>query len=294
MQTLRLTPLTVAIGLCGGLALSVGACNNDTREVEYQTLTQNEPLSWDEFKERSSVYGENGTLSFVIEGDIGVNEQMLRDYYDAHYVAYTDKSSVETSGGSDVVWSATDKLNVTYCVSDSFGNRKPRAIVNMREAVAAWMSAANVVYTYVPSEDAACADGYTGVKLNVLPQSSGGGLGCFPNACDHLLMNYDGYFQGYSWHGAWTHEVGHTLGLGHEHINPPCSYNPAGESVRIINSYDINSSLHYSVQCGSTSTGQLTATDKAGLATLYGAPSSSAITVLPNEWIRAMTNNLLI
>ena len=280
-------------GLCAAAVIVMTACADEATQVEYGTMTEVTPLEWETFKEQSSLYSEDGTRTFVIEGDIGVNEQVLRKYYEDHFLAYTDKSSVETSGGADIVWSATDKLNITYCVGDSFGAQKPRALINMKEAAAQWMSAANVVLTYVPSQDAACSSANTGVKLNVLPQSTGGGNGCFPNLCRTLLFNYNAYFEGYSWVGAWTHEVGHTLGLGHEHINPPCNFADGG-TVRLINSYDINSAMHYSVQCGSSSTGQMTPTDKDGLATLYGSPASSSVAVLPGEWIRTAVNNLVM
>jgi serralysin len=264
-------------------------CGDEVVTVEGETrLTVKNAPTWEEFRDAARYNDPASDVQvYVVEGDIALNEDGLRRYYERHYLDQAEKSSVLTSGGSDVVFNSTDKLNITYCISNAWGNQKAMALADMREATAQWMSAANVVFTYVPGQDAACAEANTGVRLNVLPHS-GGGLGCAPYQCRYIKMNYAANFDLYSWLGAWTHEVGHTLGLWHEHIRAECGINE-GVTIRAVTGYDNSSSLHYSNVCGSKSTGQMTPLDKTGAASLYGASPSPSVKVLPAFWIGSST-----
>lgn len=272
----------VAAILLGGLA-AVG-CGGEPIVVEGEEgAGAGKVPTWEEYRSAARYVSESGLVSYVVEGDIALDEDGLKKLYAARYTDQIDKSTVLTSGGADVVWTAAQKTNITYCVSNSWGSQKAQALADMQEATAQWMSAANVVFVYVPSQDAACSDTNTGVRINVMPHG-GGGLGCAPNTCRYLKMNYAANFGNYSWLGAWTHEVGHTLGLWHEHLRAECGVNE-GVTIRSLTGYDNRSSLHYDTVCGSPSTGQMTNLDKQGLASLYGASASPSIKVLPASWV---------
>lgn len=266
------------------LLMLLCGCQSET-VVNHEEVDGVDAPSWNEFKERSTYVDDKGNVHYIVEGDIAVSLPRLRQYYDRRYVQNVDKSSVWVDElGNDVVFSSTDKLNITYCVSNLFGTNKTRAVADMAIATSQWMSAANVVFTYVPGQDSSCTDSNTGVRLNVQPMS-GGGLGCAPYDCRFLKMDYNeatSDWGTYSWLGTWTHETGHTLGLAHEHESQPCG---SGSGQRIINSYDISSSMHYDTVCGSPSIGQMTALDAAGVSALYGASTKPYLAVLPTEWI---------
>jgi serralysin len=275
-QSLRVLPICVALAL--------SACSTETTEVGYEQLDRPDVPTWEAFKAASTIQDDHGNVFFVIEGDFAVSEAHLYRHYEDLYLRNVDKSSVWVdSAGHDIVWSATEKTDITYCVADTFGDKKSRAVADMRVATSFWMSAANVVFRYVPSQDSVCSTTNTGVRLNVVPWT-GGGVGCAPHDCRHLGMDYNGNFGNYTWTGAWTHEAGHTLGLAHEHDAQPCG---SGDGLRVINSYDISSAMHYDTVCGSRSMGQMTPTDADGVKSLYGTSSTNFVAVLPPEWIVA-------
>lgn len=71
--------------------------------------------------------------------------------------------------------------------------------------------------------------------------------------------------------GVLRHELGHVLGLRHEHIRYPGTSCTENTHWRAVTQDDSNSMMHYRHCLGSTSYGDLvmTATDAAGLRQLY-------------------------
>jgi hypothetical protein len=225
-----------------------------------------------------------------------VGEDVLFAIYQARYMDEVDKLAVSQSlvySGHFVMlvdnrWSDADASDLTYCVSDSWGDEKPRALADFREASAQWMSAADVNFRYVPSQDDTCTSSNAAVKFNVIPGADGsGGRACFPHeSCRYVRMDYDSGFGTYTWLGAWTHEIGHRLGFIHEH------YQACGGGsglARFLTDYDQVSTMHYSgaEDCGVGHAGQLSELDREGSASLYGAPSSTALQVTPAAWLVA-------
>ena len=77
--------------------------------------------------------------------------------------------------------------------------------------------------------------------------------------------------------GSWTpsnilgHELGHTLGFRHEHTRPEAGTCFEDNNWRPLTPYDSASIMHYP-QCNGTSSNlSMTATDRQGVAALYGA-----------------------
>jgi hypothetical protein len=72
------------------------------------------------------------------------------------------------------------------------------------------------------------------------------------------------------------HELGHVLGLRHEHVRAPGQPCPEDQDYRAITAYDAASIMHYP-QCGGTSmTLAFSGTDMTGIAMVNGAPAQNA------------------
>ena len=99
---------------------------------------------------------------YVVNGDETIpTTSRLRDYYDAMVNQQDGTGStslvVNTVGGADDVWSASQAGNLTYCVSDAFGADKAAMVSAMQSGAGQWEAASSGVnFTYVPSADASC------------------------------------------------------------------------------------------------------------------------------------------
>ncbi|HRC57203.1 MAG: peptidase M10 [Myxococcales bacterium] len=250
--------------------------------------------SWEEYKSNAT-RTVDGRTYFLIGGDIVVTEEKaLREAYDelvavlrdeARGISTTEQHSTVmlTPGGQDDIWSPTQRANLTYCVDNAWGTSKQRVVDEMAAATAAWEAVANVNFTYVSSQDGACGSAPAGVVFAVRKQASGGGCAFFPSypdSCEGIrvltysLANVPGG-PAVTTTGILRHELGHILGLRHEHIRS--GFGCTGETfteARAVTGYDSGSVMHYPWCQGSTNTGDLaiTALDAQGARTLYGAP----------------------
>ena len=76
------------------------------------------------------------------------------------------------AAGLDARWNETEKLALTYCVSDGFGARKADVIAAMRAATdAGWEQFADVDFVHLTAEDAACNESNPRVVFDVRPVS---------------------------------------------------------------------------------------------------------------------------
>ena len=94
-------------------------------------------------------------------------------------------------------------------------------------------------------------------------------------------------FGSVSVRGVLRHELGHTLGLRHEHVRNPNVNARCFEGTRWrgVTAYDTNSMMHYKSCPGSTNSGDLVVTslDAAGLAELYPAGGGGALPPDPDS-----------
>ena len=99
------------------------------------TATLNDDLTFEEFRELTFQEPWEGG-AYIIDGDTPVaNEKALYEEWLALYGGQA--LIVNTSGSMDTVWSPTQKLNLTYCVSQSsFGSRYAAVVSAMDSATA--------------------------------------------------------------------------------------------------------------------------------------------------------------
>ena len=124
--------------LTGFTLLAAAGCGGADGQQESDQIGQAQ--SWEEF--RAQVYVDPGGV-FIVNGDTPiVDEKHLREFYD-QYVK-DGQLIVHTVGGADAKWSATQKLNLTYCVSNTFGTNYNAAVTAMNSATSAWEAVALV------------------------------------------------------------------------------------------------------------------------------------------------------
>jgi hypothetical protein len=251
--------------------------------------------SWDDFAADARRDFE-GHVSYVVEGDVPVTLDELRAIYDQQVARTTpiDKATVRRSAPLvDDVWSPQRRRDLTYCIGNDFGADKGRAVVEMQQATRAWEEVADVRFHHLPAHDASCTGANTGVAFAVRPWtqsgscafSPSGGSACVPRT---LVMNFRDYDEG-EWRqvapnltsvGAFRHELGHVLGLGHE--KPPNDHRAVctdSVQTRRLTEYDQASVMH-APGCNGIlhSDWTISALDAEGIVYLYGARSRSGTT----------------
>jgi serralysin len=267
-------------------ALSVTAlvgCASETSEPEV--------LTYDEFKARA--YQEPDTGLYIINGDELVEtEEQMQSLYDnflrslsaaqlrAEGLASTEQFSiVNRVNGRDDVWPASTAQNLTYCISSSsFGSRYTTMVNAMNSATAAWESAAGsgLNFVHVSSQDGNCTNRNNNVVFNVRQVTSSQYLAraFFPSSSRRsreilVATSSFGNISPWTLTGVMRHELGHTIGLRHEHTRPEAGTCFENTSWRALTAYDSASVMHYP-QCNGTNNGDLVLTnsDKAGAAAL--------------------------
>ena len=277
-RNIALTPCVLFVGLMG-----CGLTESNHTPAEIPTMT------WEAFLEASTKSFEGKTI-YVIEGDIAVKFEELRPYYDQliadittyneevrHRVASTTlPSTVNRVGGADDVWSPEQADNLTYCVSDEFGANKSLMVDAMAGAAADLEATGEFDFKYDATQDGSCTNSQTSTLFSVRPWNSGGACAFFPSGGGCVLrtvvIDVDDFTTGsVSVRGVLRHELGHTLGLRHEHIRNSSFRCREGGSWRAVTAYDRASMMHYKTCPGSTNTGDLevTSLDAAGLGELY-------------------------
>ncbi|RPJ07288.1 MAG: hypothetical protein EHM28_07635 [Spirochaetaceae bacterium] len=180
--------------------------------------------------------------------------QQVQEYYDQVYGALAAagtqaRSSVHlTPSGARDIWNDSDKLNLSFCIDNDMGlyPAKNYGIIKlaMLEACANWEQYANVEFKYRPNQDSNAYDGNPFVEFTVRlfddtdflrPMSETiQAFAFFPSDAENLhVLHINAGFMGQdqddnvfptpeAQHRYWvtliTHELGHILGLRHEHV----------------------------------------------------------------------------
>ena len=252
--------------------------------VEEPTLGSTAGLSFEEF--RAKVYREPGTQLYVLDWDTPVSGDA--ELYEVWQATRQGTLAVYSENGVDIKWDATQKKNLTYCVSNAFGANKQLVIDAMKTASdAGWEKFADVNFVYVPAQDANCTNANAAVLFDVNPVNANGQYlmrAFFPNSPRNernvLIDNtafQNGGTGGVPFANIVGHELGHTLGFRHEHIRPEANATQCIEDnqFRGLTTYDSASVMHYP-QCNGTSTNlSFTTRDQQGVVMLYGAPAQN-------------------
>lgn len=258
-------------------ALSVGcAVDADPEAVE---SVEQAGMSYEEFLTR--VYKEPDTDIYIVNGDEAIEgERRLRAFYEANFqpgALIVQKKA----NGADAKWSDTDKVKLTYCVSNNFGANKQTVVNAMAAATGTWAATANVKFSYLSAQDASCTAGNNNVVFDVNPVNANGqylARAFFPDTTRsgrNVLIDGSSFGNIAPWTlaGILRHELGHALGFRHEHTRPEAGKCFEDNNWRQLTAYDSKSVMHYP-QCNGAQTGDLviTALDTTGAQSLYGAP----------------------
>ncbi len=264
-----------SVALLAGVSLVGSACGGVESAAPQETLT------WEQF--RADVYQEpweDGV--FIVDQDIPLeSEALLRDYYDNNVAQSMGQHegglAVYYSGGKDIKWSASQALNLTYCVSTKFGTNYNATVSAMASAASAWEAAANVNFVHVSSQDSKCTNRNNNVVFDVNPVNTNQYLAraFFPNSnrrSRNILIAGASFGNISPWTltGVLRHELGHALGFRHEHTRVSSTGCYEDNAWRGLTPYDSSSVMHYP-QCNGTQNGDLVLTnnDKSGAGSLY-------------------------
>ncbi len=285
-----------------GVALVAG-CASDADRTELFAAPV-DVAAFEEYRDSARRLMVDGEAIYQVEFDLFFNEAGLFEHYAARMQPpepeAVDKSVVITqvSTGLDLTFQrGEDALTITYCVSDAFGADQSQAIQDMADATADWQMAANFHFEYVEGMNGACAGGAPGIDVAVIPglnfQAACATPPYFPSSQQNSWCG--GYTQGtlgfdyanWPWAGVWgaagsrgvmRHELGHILGLRHEHAwSPtPCENQTGGDiSGRQLTSYDVDSAMHYPQCAGNQNTTfAVTERDAEGVRQIYGMPAA--------------------
>lgn len=235
------------------------------------------PASFEEF--RDSLYCEPDGGPCIVQGDIPIwGEEALREYYDSRTALLVNGLTVMTESAADAIWDRTMRYDLTYCVSDAFGERKPEVVEAMDAAAAEWEAIADVDFVHLAEHDTRCNVRNAQILFNVSPTTDPWAYyiarAFFPNWDEreqqevlinlrsHDSMLEDEGANGYTLTGVIRHELGHVLGFRHEHIRDEANafFCREDSEYRVITEYDAKSVMHYP-QCNGAGSWALELTD---------------------------------
>ncbi|MEV5001310.1 M57 family metalloprotease [Nocardioides sp. LML1-1-1.1] len=255
------------VAAIAGASASAVAAESDTAVPSYQ-----------EFK--ASTY-QDVDGAYVVNGDeIVSGNKQLKEFYDKVVAPQSmhDGLIVNTVGGVDDKWSASQVANLTYCVSTKFGTRHDDIVAAMATGGGLWEAASSKVnFVYVPAQDGKCTTRNKNVLFSVEPVQTTQYIAraffpSSPKSQRNVLVD-DSIWSS----GSWTpgdvlgHELGHTLGFRHEHTRPESGTCFEDNNWRPLTPYDSSSIMHYPQCNGGSANLKFQASDAEGVRALYGS-----------------------
>jgi hypothetical protein len=235
-----------------------------------------------------SVYKEPWPMGkYIVSGDIAIQERTQLQQFFATRIrmepvqTHPGQLALMWSGTPGALWSGAQRRRLSYCVSPSFGARHGKVVADMETAARAWEQVAAIDFVYQASQDASCTAANPNVVFDVRPVNVHGeylARAFFPGdprPARNLMIDESAFEVSPSatlqLAGLLRHQLGHALGLRHEHLRPESGACFDDGDWRPLTSYDRFSVMHYP-QChgGSDWSLGLTALDQNGVACLYG------------------------
>ena len=274
----RIQIMVAAVGLFASAAavLPAGASSGAVD-------SSSEVPSFQQFRSSSFVDTDG---QYIVNGDEAMkSDGVLKQYYDRMVGSKDGKNTLEEGlivnrvNGADDKWSATQAMNLTYCVSTKFGSNYAAVVSAMSQGSGLWEAASSKVnFVYVPSADADCTTRNNAVLFSVEPTSTTQYIAraFFPSTADrsrNILVNAVSMQNSGNWEPGdiLGHELGHTLGFRHEHTRPEAATCFEDNNWRALTPYDSVSIMHYPQCNGSSSDLSMTETDRQGVRTVYGS-----------------------
>jgi hypothetical protein len=188
------------------------------------------PISFEEYRDRYALRGRNGT--WWVEEDLPFRtERDLFTYYSRTVLGREPEDSaltVKSTANVDDVWPVDTKLALSYCIGTTGSTANYTKIRDaMDQATREWEFAADVNFIHMSEFDGrACEPGENGVLFRVRRGVGDDCVGQQPLACAFFPdwssrdLNFmdAGLAKGWGeFLGITRHELGHVLGLWHEH-----------------------------------------------------------------------------
>ena len=216
--------------------------------------------------------------AYVVNGDEVVSSKAdLKKFYESmvgseHGHVHEEGLVVNTVSGRDDKWSASQALNLTYCVSTKFGSRHGSVVDAMAGGAALWEQASSKVdFRHVPAQDGSCNTRNNNVLFSVEPVSTTQYIAraffpSTPKRSRNVLIDNSIWSSG-NWEPVdiVAHELGHTLGFRHEHTRPEAGTCFEDNNWRPLTPYDAASIMHYPQCNGSTDDLEFQPSDAAGI-----------------------------
>lgn len=249
-----------------------------------------EALSFEEFL--GHVFCEEDGRICVVDGDTPITGGFagLREFYDTRVQpslnAHQHALSVNLGDRGDDLWYGDQRLNLSFCVSNEFGERKAEVVEATLEAVAQWEEIASVRFPYRADQDGRCTINNRQVLFPIWPAEDDApyfARAFFPSFEEHerdIRINFrefdaaleDPEMYTLTLAGVMRHELGHVLGFRHEHTRDEAGayYCFEDRNYRPGTFYDSESVMHYPWCEGSNDWSlEFSATDLMGASYFY-------------------------
>jgi len=255
---------------CLAVAFAGAAVANDGGAPTYKEFKA------DTYVDTDGQYIVNGDEPISSDGD-------LKKYYDSMVGTKAGKTTdnglvVNTVRGQDDKWSASQALNLSYCVSTRFGTRHGDVVSAMAGGAGLWEAATTKVnFVYVSSQDGSCNTRNKSVLFSVEPVNTTQYIAraffpSTPKRSRNILID-DSIWSSGNWEPVdiIAHELGHTLGFRHEHTRPESGTCFEDNNWRPLTPYDDQSIMHYPHCNGGSDDLEFQPSDAEGVRALYGS-----------------------